>query len=157
MTDQLALDVAPPRVYECCGCPCGELPPALTGTDEDRARAREMAKVPWPHADDCPHPSVGMWVDRATGWPIRRLHCVQADGTCPYGGTFPQRPGLADPYGGLCCLAIAHAEENMIRVDGGAECPTCHRPYRDHPWDEENLFDGAPYLRIGCDGRGLKL
>jgi hypothetical protein len=146
VTVQLGFDfrATAERRYVCCGQPCGEL--------GEEAR-------PWPHADDCPNENVGVWVDRATGWPIRRLHCISADGTCPHGGRFPQRAGLADPYGGLCCLAIRRAEEGMVRVDGDAQCPACGKPYREHPWDEENLsaIDGKPYLRIGCDGRGLKL
>lgn len=92
MTEQLALEVAAPRAYVCCGLPCGDLGEART--------------VPRPHADDCPNPSVGTWIDRATGWPIRRLHCIAADGTCPHGGRFPGRPGLADPHDGACCLEL---------------------------------------------------
>lgn len=59
--DQLSLDVEPvtERCYVCCGMPCGELAPALTGTDEDRARAQKMMLVPWPHAADCSNPMLG--------------------------------------------------------------------------------------------------
>lgn len=89
---QLTLDLASPRVYGCCGLPCGEL-------GQDRA--------PWPHAADCANPNVGTWIDRATGWPIRRLKCVDGGKPCPHGGRFPARPGLADPYDGACCKDLA--------------------------------------------------
>jgi hypothetical protein len=47
----------------------------------------------------------------------------------------------------------------VVRVDGGATCPTCGKTYREHPWDEQNLsgLDGEPFLRVGCDGARLKL
>ena len=49
-------------------------------------------------------------------------------------------------------------EIEIIRVDGRVKCLECGVPYRDHPWDEENVsgIDGQPYLHIGCDGRRLK-
>lgn len=106
MSDQLSLLEAAGRVYGCCGLPCGELPPAYTAGPEAAAKARAMGEVPWPHAEDCPNPNLGSWSDRATGWPLRRLHCIAADGSCPYGGRLPARPGLADPYGGRCCIDL---------------------------------------------------
>lgn len=108
MSEQLSLDVAPPpleRRYTCCGQPCGELPPPIADPDYAR-RARELRAEGHPHAEDCTNPDLGTWIDRATGWPLRRLHCIAADGTCPSGGAFPPRPGLADPYGGRCCLEL---------------------------------------------------
>ncbi len=46
----------------------------------------------------------------------------------------------------------------VIRVDGGALCPTCGKAYRDHPWGKWlSAIDRQPFLRVGCDGRGLKL
>lgn len=94
MTGQLAFDVAPARVYECCGQPCASL------------RERPSKARPFPHAEDCSNPNVGQWVDRATGCMIRRLHCIGADGTCPHGGHPPDDPHLVDPYAGRCCLEI---------------------------------------------------
>jgi hypothetical protein len=96
---QLGFDFAAPaseRRYGCCGKPTWEL--------------SEPRTTPRPHADDCPNPNVGTWVDRATGWPIRRLKCVDDSQPCPYGGTFPAKPGLADPHGGACCKAFAKAK-----------------------------------------------
>jgi hypothetical protein len=93
--DQLALDVAPPPPeprYVCCDMPCGPLSAPRSAI--------------YRHADDCSNPNVGTWIDRATGWPLRRLHCVSADGTCPHGGRHPDKPGLADPYNGACCLEL---------------------------------------------------
>lgn len=53
---------------------------------------------------------------------------------------------------------MSEDEPDIIRVDGGATCPTCGAVYRDHPWDEVNLaYDGHVFLRLGCDGRSLKL
>lgn len=47
---------------------------------------------------------------------------------------------------------------DVIRVDGGASCPTCGLAYREHPVDTNHLgYDGQPFLRVGCDGMGLKL
>lgn len=46
----------------------------------------------------------------------------------------------------------------MVRVSGEMVCETCGELYRKHPQDEERLsYDGHPYLRVGCDGRLLKL
>lgn len=73
--------------------------------------------------------------------------------------------------GGRCCScgAPGMTEEQMVdqgmiddveiaRVDGGATCPNCGKTYREHPWDEENVgYDGNPFLRVGCDGKRLKL
>lgn len=50
------------------------------------------------------------------------------------------------------------AKVEIIRVDGGATCPTCAKPYREHPWDSVNTdYRGYQYLHIGCDGKRLKL
>jgi hypothetical protein len=94
MTNQLSLLTEPGRVYLCCGRPCAPLSETKPGV--------------WPHAEDCPNPNVGVWVDRATGWMIRRLGCMSVNDPrpCPYGGAFPPRPGLADPYGGACCKTL---------------------------------------------------
>lgn len=50
-------------------------------------------------------------------------------------------------------------EPEVIRVDGDADCPHCYAPYRNHPLDlrRKSAIDGRPYLRIGCDGKRLKL
>lgn len=49
-------------------------------------------------------------------------------------------------------------ELQIVRVDGGVACSTCGKPYREHPFDEENTaYDGTPFLHVGCDGRRLKL
>lgn len=98
---QLGFDFAPPaRTYTCCGQPCPPLPPAMT----DPAYVHQPPQ-PFPHTADCPNPNVGTWIDRATGWPIRQLRCTDTE-PCPHGGTYPQRPGTADPYNGRCCLQI---------------------------------------------------
>jgi hypothetical protein len=74
VSEQLALGVetATERRYTCCGMPCGPLPPSLM-TPEGAARARELVAIPRPHAGDCPNPIVGTWIDRETGWIMRRL------------------------------------------------------------------------------------
>lgn len=49
-------------------------------------------------------------------------------------------------------------EIEVIRVDGAATCPWCSTLYREHPWDQENTdWQGQQFLRVGCDGRRLKL
>lgn len=112
MSGQLTLELEPEeldRRYVCCGQPCGPLPPALTAGPEAAARATQLEAVPWPHAGDCPNPNLGVWIDRATGWPLRRLNCgddAMRTGRCPGGGTFRARPGLADPYDGACCIDL---------------------------------------------------
>jgi hypothetical protein len=115
VSEQLALGVeaAVERRYTCCGMPCGPLPPSLMAP-EGAARARELAAIPRPHAGDCPNPVVGTWIDRATGWPIRRLGCFSVGGErpCPYGGRFPQRSGTVDPYDGECCLTLRRKESS---------------------------------------------
>jgi hypothetical protein len=95
MSEQLSLDVAPPRAYVCCGAPApalGEYPPHFEH----------------PHAEDCPNPNVGTWCDRY-GRIFRRLHCITVrDGVecCPTGGRCPPDPRMVDPYNGACCLDL---------------------------------------------------
>jgi hypothetical protein len=98
---QLALDLRPERVYGCCGR-------RAPGLHERPSKDR-----PFPHADDCPNPNVGPWVDRATGCMIRRLHCVAADGSCPHGGRPPEDPYLVDPHGGRCCLELRERADDQ--------------------------------------------
>lgn len=104
MTDQLALDLGEPegpaRLYQCCGLPCPTLGERCT------------AETPFPHADDCPNPNLDVWIHRATGMPIRRLHCgddyVAGKKQCPYeGGRRPVPEGVYDPYNGACCRDLA--------------------------------------------------
>lgn len=95
MSDQLALDVAAPPAYTCCGQPCPTL------------QQRPTAATPFPHAPDCDNSAVvAGWIHRETGQTVRLLHCIKADGTCPSGGTFRAREGLHDPHGGACCLTL---------------------------------------------------
>lgn len=92
-TGQLVLEIpVPVRRYSCCGQPCAPL--------------GERTPAPWPHTPGCANPNLDEWIDRATGWPIRRLHCIEPDGSCPTGGRFVARPGLADPHNGRCCLEL---------------------------------------------------
>lgn len=93
MSDQLALDVAPARAYECCGEPCGPI-----GHDP-RAGG-------FPHAQDCANPNIGKWID-GEGRPLRLLWCsdsARMGGPCPYVG---DRARFM-PAGG-CCKAIGAA------------------------------------------------
>jgi hypothetical protein len=51
-------------------------------------------------------------------------------------------------------------EDLFYRVgDGGARCMTCERPIREHPLDFTGLedTDGAPFLRVLCNGTRVKL
>lgn len=62
MTEQLAMELAPERLYTCCGRPCAPL------------SAKGDERYAFPHAEDCPNPNVGTWFDRF-GRPLRRLWC----------------------------------------------------------------------------------
>jgi len=50
-------------------------------------------------------------------------------------------------------------QPECTRVSGDVECETCGLTYREHPYDLAALdfVNRMPYLRIGCDGRRLKL
>lgn len=101
MTDQLALslDAATDRVYLCCGAPA---PPPFT----------DPPHFDHPHAEDCPNPNVGTYIDRY-GRIIARLWCsddARLGGPCPYGGHHPPPgPNVVDPYNNACCKEVARA------------------------------------------------
>lgn len=111
MSDQLTLDIeAPARVYTCCGQPCCPLQKAYTNGGRDDEPGRRHAHE-FPHAEDCPNPSIGVWIDRYNRT-IRSLWCgdgPRLGGPCPYGGSFPQSPNTHDPYNGQCCKNISRA------------------------------------------------
>lgn len=97
MSEQLELGVqaATECRFGCCNAPA---PPLQA----------EPPYFDFPHAEDCPNPSLGTWFDRY-GRTYRRLHCITIrDGVrvCPYGGRNPEDPKMVDPYNGECCLAL---------------------------------------------------
>jgi hypothetical protein len=90
---ELVFEATPARSYSCCGAAA---PPDF----------HTRAYPDFPHTEDCSNPDIGQWIDR-WGRTIRRLHCIQADGTCPTGGRFVcDSTRVYDPYGGRCCLDL---------------------------------------------------
>lgn len=67
---------------------------------------------------------------------------------------------LIDPEGvGPYPFHDGHVQNRMRRASGDCVCELCSKPYWQHPNDETHLsgIDGAPYLRILCDGSLVKL
>ena len=51
---------------------------------------------------------------------------------------------------------------HMVRVSGQATCEMCGKRFDQHPWFEGHKIDDGtgrlrPWLRLGCDGKYLKL
>jgi hypothetical protein len=47
--------------------------------------------------------------------------------------------------------------DDFIRASGDAICGNCGQPYKRHRFDYSELFEGAPYLNVLCDGTKVKL
>ena len=47
--------------------------------------------------------------------------------------------------------------EKMFRTSGECVCKECGKPYRKHPFIDDVLSDGQPWLHLLCDGTLAKL
>ena len=55
-------------------------------------------------------------------------------------------------------LTVPDSEPTVVRASGQVLCPTCSKPYRDHPWFLLSRNDqGRPFLHLLCDGTVVKL
>lgn len=50
-----------------------------------------------------------------------------------------------------------HNGKNDIRVDGAQLCSYCKRPYNEHPYDFNLIYERRPVFRLDCGGQRLKL
>lgn len=113
---------------------------ALTELRDERAEEADRRRVParLPSSDEiecAAHAILHADHPEASGWSGKR-----AD--------------IKDHYRRLAraALEIRIEEEDVVRVDGDAACPDCHRKYGDH-----EAISGWPTFHRGCDGALLKL
>ena len=48
-------------------------------------------------------------------------------------------------------------EPDYVRAGGEVICQQCQQPYKRHPFDMSELYQGSPWLNILCDGTRVKL
>lgn len=81
------------------------------------------------------------------------------------GSTFGHISLEADPAvlvikhdGRIFHMREAFEPYDILRTSGDVVCEECGDTYRHHPSDMKQLdSEGRPFLRVGCDGRRLKL
>lgn len=91
------------------------------------------------------------------------IHYHSEDGSWTFSGDGVQgvtttKERVREQLLGLVAATGDGGELVVVHVDGDVICADCRQPYRAHAYDtSERNQEGRPYLRIGCDGRRLKL